>query len=158
MSLALFKLLNVYTVLLFMNHELPPDGTELDMWSRYSLATAIVEAGDGPDEWALLARIARWESFFIPKVLDCRRRSSCGASGPFQVIPRSKEEGNLICTNWVESGRLALQRVKESQTICKRLPKSEQLAQYTTGKCEELGKKLSRLRWATAKDLYFIKP
>lgn len=158
MGFGLLKLLNIYTVFLFMNREMPPDGSDEGHWARLNLASAIVETSDSADDWALLARISRWESFYRPDVFDCRKRSKVGASGPFQVIPRSKAEGILICTDWIESGKAALMRVQESRTICKALPKAEQLAQYTTGKCEKLGKMMSRMRYATAKDLYFPAP
>jgi hypothetical protein len=155
MAFSLYKALAVYTVVLFMDHLLPEDGKPETRLTRLSLASAIVESSDDPDDWALLAGIARWESFYRPDVLVCKTRSSCGASGPFQVIPRSREEGILLCTNWVESAKRALQRVQESRSICRHLPKPDQLAQYTTGNCGDVGKRMSRMRHATSKDMYF---
>lgn len=154
MILGVLKIINILTVFWYTQVLLPLEPGEENFWTRINISAAIVEASDDPDDWALLARIARWESWYKPSVADCRQRSSCGASGPFQVIPRSKEEKDLICGDWTESARRALMRVNESRTICWRLPKAEQLAQYATGNCGDLGKKMSRLRYATAKDMF----
>jgi len=152
--LSLIKFFNILTVVAFMNVKLPLKPGSKDLQARWDVATGIVQASDSPDDWALLVGIARWESVYRPEVFDCRVKSSIGAAGAFQVLPRSMKEQHDLCTDYAESARLALVRVKESQSICRHLPKREQLSQYVTGNCTSTeGKMHSRLRYATGQEM-----
>lgn len=144
------KSFSTFLVVLYMDRLLPLEQGSKDFQARWDVATGIVESSDSPDDWALLAKIARWESVYRPEVFTCKVKSSIGAAGPFQVLPRTFDEQNVLCTDFAESARLALDRVKESRHICNHLPKPEQLAQYVTGSCKSaLGKAQSRMRYAT---------
>lgn len=127
-----------------------------DEWgilTRWDVASGIVAATPYMDEQVLLITIARWESGFDPLAVYCHIKPSTGASGPFQVIPRSKAEAYLLCHNMKASAGMGIQRAKESFSACSHLPKQEQLAQYTTGKCDEEGRAMSRNRWGDNKKL-----
>lgn len=155
MHFGFLKFLNILTVVLFMDRLLPLEPGSKDFQARWDVATGIVEASDSPDDWALLAKIARWESVYRPEVFSCKVKSSIGAAGPFQVLPRSMKEQYDLCNDYTESARLALTRVNESRSLCHRLPKPEQLSQYVTGNCKsETGKMHSRLRFATSQEMF----
>lgn len=141
-------------LVMYMNSVLPVDPE--DEWAvvtRWDIAFAIRAATPWLDEQAMLVTIARWESVYEPRFVWCLGKSSMGAAGAFQVIPRSLEEERLLCTDQKLGARMALQRYQESRSICSHLPRAEQLAQYITGKCEEVGRRMSRSWWSSNKDL-----
>ena len=158
----MIQLLDVLSVYTYMNVLLPlPPGLSLEAvkeneTARFNLSAHIVESSIFPDDWAILTRIARWESNYDPRVLDCRIKSSIGAAGPFQVLPRSKKEKEDLCSDHTESARLALMRIGESRRQCYYLPKAEQLAQYATGNCGETGRMLSRMRYSNENIMYKV--
>lgn len=147
---GLAQLARVIRLVSYMDTLSPVDtADEWAVQTRWDLAYGIAKATPWKDEQALLVTIARWETVFEPRWVYCLGVSTVGASGPFQVIPRSKEEKILLCNDMKLSARLALQRVDESRRICRHLPKKERLAQYTTGKCDALGRKMSKMRWSS---------
>ena len=148
------RFLRMLKLVQYMHVLSPVDpGDEWTVYTRWDIAGAIIAATPFLDDQALLVTIARWESGFEPRYTYCLQGSSMGALGPFQVIPRSKSEEYLLCNNLKLSARLALQRIDESRGICAHLPHPERLAQYATGKCGELGKKMSKMRWSDNKKL-----
>lgn len=154
MFIGLIKFFNILIVFLFMDRLLPLEPDTKASQARWDVATGIVESSESHDDWAMLAKIARWESVYRPEVFNCKVKSTIGAAGPFQVLPRSMKEQHDLCTDYAESARLALVRVKESQSICRHLPKPEQLSQYVTGNCRSAeGKMHSRLRYATSQEM-----
>ena len=144
------RLVRILQLTMYMNQLLPIQSDDIaGARARFDVASGIYDATASYDEQAMLVTIARWETGFQPRYVYCSKRSSVGASGPFQVIPRSVAERDLLCKDMMLSAKIALQRVSESRKFCTHLPVREQLAQYTTGRCDELGKRMSRLRWST---------
>jgi hypothetical protein len=105
-----------------------------------------------------LVRIAWWESGIRESIVSCRRKSSMGASGAFQVIPRNATEAEQSCSSNLElQARLALSRVRESKTWCANLgvTGADSLGGYTSGKCFK-NNKHSRLRYGTGSALSYL--
>jgi hypothetical protein len=134
--------------------QLEPVNSSSPIETRVKIAHAILDVSSTPEDAAILLSLARWESFFRTDVLRCQLRGGGLSLGPWQVQPRTSQEGTSTCSSPTEAAQLALQRVKESLQACKHLPVSERLAVYAAGSCaSKQGKSLSRLRWSTAEKI-----
>lgn len=127
---------------------------EDDVGFRFQLAVAIVSVTSDQHEQNVLMSIARWETNYIERLASPRcecKRNECDngrAKGSWQIIPYNKEESTRLCVSLEDDARIALARIRESESACRHLPANERLAVYTRGNCtSEIGRKLSRIRW-----------
>lgn len=137
--------MHILRIVLFML-DLSPSRGEADIMFRWQLAEAIAAKTDDTFEQDVLARIAFHESNFRPEVAICRVKGG-PARGAFQIEPRSTAEARTACGPLEGQAALALARVRESFSVCRKLPRGEQLASYTGGSCTNRGaRKASRVR------------
>ena len=119
-----------------------------DLDARVAIASAISETDASDHEALLLARIALFESRFVPRVVNCARGTTKGGRGAFGVIARGPSEYPGACGFTAAAAELGLARVRESLHACRRLAPPMQLAAYAAGTCSSRkGRALSRQRW-----------
>lgn len=115
---------------------------------KLGIAQAIEAVTDDPHERRLLASIALWESNFRYDVATCGKLGPQGERGAWQILPRSDSERKQLCVSYVDDARIALERIRESLTVCRHNPASERLSLYARGSCTSVeGRRLSRNRW-----------
>lgn len=122
------------------------------------LSDSIDNVAEHDWEAETLTRIAWWESGVRESIVTCKRKSSMGASGAFQVIPRNANEAQQACSSdLTEQAKLALRRVRESKTWCANLgiTGADSLGGYTSGKCYK-NNRHSRLRYGTGSALSYL--
>jgi hypothetical protein len=138
---------NEVFVLLYLLRMMPLAGAA-DFDHRVALARAIVAVTDDAQEQRQLARIARFESSLRADVADCRVRGAAGEVSAWQVLARGADERRALCVSLEDDARIALGRVRESRSACRRLPVEEQLAVFTRGNCASVeGRRLARTRY-----------
>lgn len=101
-------------------------------------------------EWLLLLKIAARESRYAGDVIDCERRSSCGARTAWQIVPLSKSDESSLCTHPRLDAFIALERVVLSERACANQRPEHRLAAYACGpsRCgDDVCQKLSSERW-----------
>ena len=119
-----------------------------DYEQRFILATAIVEATDDPVRQIVLARIARFESGFDPRVGRCERKGPQGELGFFQVKPIAKGDEKRACGSALEQAKLADAYVTRAAEACPGNVGADTLAMYTSGTCAR-GIREAKNRWGT---------
>ena len=146
MFLARSLVLVVYTLRL-----LPLEGEPVAALAfRAELVAAAIQATPYWLEQMILLKIARHESRYREDVGRCRVLSSdgLGARTAWQIIPLSKSDESVLCVAPLVDAVIAIERVYESRRMCWRLPVRQQLAAYTSGRCDSaVGQKLSEIRW-----------
>ena len=145
--IAYWKACCAVALVAFMHAEIPtPDGEE-DY--REALASAIVTVSPlDPQEQRQLARIARYESSFLPRLgaprCECRP-NECDqgrAKGAWQHL------SDRCPFSLDADARIALRHVRESVSRFAHLPKADRLTGYCRGRDSEEGRRLSRVRFA----------
>lgn len=128
---------------------IPPSTTsDVDTLYRMELVAACVEATEDRLERYLCAKIPRFESSYRVDIGRCEVKGAAGEVTAWQILPRSAAERARLCRSMVEDARVAIERIRESRGACRHLPKAEQLALYTRGRCDsDEAKRLSRVRW-----------
>lgn len=127
---------------------LSPPRTDDDNAFRRELAFAIESASSDPWEQRQLVRIAHFESSFRRDVGTCLVRGPQGELGSWQVLPRTGAERIELCASLEQSAAIALARIRESVSACRRSAPEDRLALYTRGNCASVeGRRLSRVRW-----------
>lgn len=122
-----------------------------DLDARVALASAISTTDATEHEALLLARIALFESRYVPRVVNCARGTTRSGRGAFGVIARGPTEYPGACGFTVAAAELALERLRESLHACRHQPARDRLAAYAAGKCNsKKGRALSRVRWVAA--------
>ena len=144
--IAYWKACCAVAIVAFMQAELPtPDG---EGNYREALAAAIVTASPwDPQEQRQLARLARYETNYIPRLgaprCECRPNECDNgrAKGAWQHL-------SSACPFSLDAdARVALRHVRASVEACGKGP--EGLSIYARGRCDsEEGKRLSRVRYA----------
>lgn len=125
-----------------------PLASTADLDARLALAAVISEVETTDHEALLLARIALFESRFVPRVVNCAKGTTKAGRGAFGVMARRHSEYAGACGFTVEAVELALARLRESRAACPWLAPADSLAVYASGKCSSReGKRLSRMRW-----------
>lgn len=119
-----------------------------DYEQRFILAAAIVEATDDPIRQIVLARIARFESGFDPRVGRCERKGPQGELGFFQLKPQTPAERKAACGSALEQAKLASRFVARSAEACPGNVGADTLAMYTSGTCAR-GIPEAKHRWGT---------
>jgi hypothetical protein len=95
-------------------------------------------------------KLARFESNYREDVGRCAVIGKARDKSAWQIVPRSAAEDKRLCQSLEEDARFHVERVRESRSACRHLPKEEQLALYARGNCtSEEGKRLSRTRFPT---------
>ena len=117
---------------------------------RIALVDACVAATEDRTERYICVKIARFESNYREDVGRCRVIGKANDKSAWQIVPRSEAEDKRLCQSLEEDARFHIERVRESRSACRHLPKQEQLALYARGDCgSEEGKRLSRTRFPT---------
>lgn len=134
-------------VLLFMLRLLPARD-DADIALRMQIAEAIVAVTDDEHEQDLLAKIARYESSYRADVASCERKGPQREVTAWQILPRGMADRKALCVSLEGDAAIALDRIRESLTACRRLPEPERLCAYARGNCTSaLGKRMSKARW-----------
>lgn len=117
---------------------------------RTELAAACVAATSDRTERYICVKLARFESNYREDVGRCKVIGKANDKSAWQIVPRSEAEDKRLCQSLEEDARFHVERVRESRSACRHLPKEEQLALYARGNCtSEEGKRLSRVRFPT---------
>ena len=152
---------NAWTLLVYSIRLLPIDGTPAtDTYDRaldyrLELMKACVEATEDRTERYICAKVPRFESNYREDVGRCRIVGKAGDRTAWQIVPRNSAESERLCNGLVDDARFHLERVRESRTACRHLPKTEQLAMYARGDCaSEEGRKLSHHRFPTDAEVH----
>ena len=126
-----------------------PVRNDADARLRFDIAAAIVAVTDDLHEQDLLASIARWESHYRADVVNCTTLGPQKERGAWQILARSPAERRALCVSIEGDARIALERVRESLTVCARnKDESTKLALYARGSCTSReGQRLSKTRW-----------
>lgn len=109
---------------------------------------------DNSDAETLL-KIARYEGGFSKEVATCRKKSSHGAVGPWQIIPVTKTELDSVCGDLSYAAVNALEKMHASKEACHWNHKTRgawELDVYVSGKCDK-GRSFSLARWGDGKEL-----
>jgi len=117
---------------------LEPRNVSLDLGVANDAAVGIAAVTTEPWEAETLARIARWESGLRKSVANCTIIGKIGERGIFQVLPRSQAERVDLCSSDIsKQARIALERVRESKSVCERQGHrgADTLGIYTHGRC-----------------------
>ena len=150
---------DVWLLLVYSLRLLPiaPPANESDM-ARYdaelsyrlALVNACTLATEDRTERYICVKVARFESNYREDVGRCRVIGKANDKSAWQIVPRSEAEDKRLCQSLEEDARFHIERVRESRSACRHLPKQEQLALYARGDCgSEEGKRLSRTRFPT---------
>lgn len=148
----------ILTLLSILSTQAPKNYARPDSEYLIKISVSIDKVSEHDWEAETLTRIAWWESGIREDVVNCKRKSTMGASGAFQVIPRNALEAEQACSSDLESqARIALSRVRESKLLCSRLgiTGADLLGVYTSGKCFK-NNKHSRLRYGAGSVLSYI--
>lgn len=117
---------------------------------RLEIVNACIAATDDRTERYICMKVPRFESNYREDVGRCAVIGKANDKSAWQIVPRSPAENDRLCRTLAEDARFHIERVRESRTACRHLPKNEQLALYTRGNCvSEEGKALSRHRFPT---------
>ena len=117
---------------------------------RMDLVQACVDATEVRAERYICVKVARYESAFREDVGRCQINGKAGDKGAWQIVPRNASEEERLCKDLVTDARFHVERVRESRSACRHLPKWDQLAMYARGSCDsDEGRSLSRHRFPT---------
>ena len=117
---------------------------------RVALVNACVAATEDRTERYICTKVPRFESNYREDVGRCKVIGKANDKSAWQIVPRSTAEDKRLCQSLEEDARFHVERVRESRSACRHLPKEEQLALYARGNCtSEEGKRLSRTRFPT---------
>ena len=117
---------------------------------RIALVNACVAATEDRTERYICTKVPRFESNYREDVGRCKVIGKANDKSAWQIVPRSGAEDKRLCQTLEEDARFHVERVRESRSACRHLPKEEQLALYARGNCtSEEGKRLSRTRFPT---------
>ena len=134
----------------------PPTGEsdmpryDAELAYRVALVNACVAATEDRTERYICVKVPRFESNYREDVGGCKVIGKANDKSAWQIVPRSKAEDQRLCQSLEEDARFHIERVRESRSACRHLPKEEQLALYARGNCtSDEGKRLSRTRFPT---------
>lgn len=117
---------------------------------RKLLVDACVAATVDRTERYICMKMPRYESNYREDVGRCKVVGKANDKSAWQIVPRSDAEDKRLCQSIEEDAKFHIERVRESRSACRHLPKEEQLALYARGNCtSEEGKRLSRTRFPT---------
>lgn len=117
---------------------------------RVALVNACVAATEDRTERYICTKVPRFESNYREDVGRCKVIGAANDKSAWQIVPRSTVEDKRLCQSLEEDARFHIERVRESRSACRHLPKEEQLTLYARGNCtSEEGKRLSRTRFPT---------
>lgn len=123
---------------------------DAEMAYRVALVEACVAATEDRTERYICVKVPRFESNYREDVGRCAIIGKAHDKSAWQIVPRSGTEDKRLCRSLEEDARFHIERVRESRSACRHLPKEEQLALYARGNCSsEEGKRLSRHRFPT---------
>ena len=147
-----------WTLLVYSLRLLPiaqPTNDKTDVYDaelayRVALVEACVAATEDRTERYICVKLPRFESNYREDVGRCSVIGKANDKSAWQIVPRSEAEDKRLCRSLEEDARFHIERVRESRSACRHLPKEEQLALYARGNCtSEEGKRLSRHRFPT---------
>jgi hypothetical protein len=128
--------------------EVSSAGWESAIRYRLEIAEACFGATEDRTERYLCAKIPRFESSYREDVGRCLVRGAAGELTAWQILPRGFVDRARLCRSLEEDAIVAVERIRESRSACRRLPNAEQLSLYARGSCvSEEGRRLSRHRW-----------
>ncbi len=146
--LILLRILLSMVALLALRGEPGSARRAADYAQRYALAGAIALATSDPVRQIVLARTARFESGFDPRVGRCERKGPQGELGFFQLKPIARGDAKLACGSALEQARLADAYMTRGAEACPANVGADSLAMYVSGTCAR-GIPEAKHRWGT---------
>lgn len=128
--------------------------TDEELAYRVEIAEACVAATTDRTERYLCMKIPRYESQYRLDVARCKITGKAGELSAWQIMPFNPGDRDRLCKSSLEDAKLAIERIRSSRRSCGHLPTADQLAEYTSGRCDnEEGRRLSRQRWPYAQEI-----
>lgn len=122
-----------------------------DYQTRWDLAVGITRANSDITRQIVLARIARFESGFDPRVGRCEIKGKDGELGYFQIKPIRPRDAKLACGTTIQQAALANEYVERSIAACPNNSEADSLAMYVSGTCQK-GIVQAKHRWVNESD------
>lgn len=145
--------LEVLRLLVFTMHLLAAK-TDAELAYRVELVEACSAATPDRIERLICVKIPRFESNYRSDVGRCEVKGAAGEVSAWQILPRGEKDTSRLCKTLAEDAKVAIERIRESRSACRHLPKEEGLALYARGSCEsEEGRRLSRTRWPSEREV-----